>query len=150
MSIFPRPLKKVLDKIIPFSQEDKVPLFNLGSGTYDNTTYLRGDGTWATPPGVSGFVPYTGATSNVDLGVYSIFMDNGTTDIEVNPAYFGVELNGGSKYGILEYDKLTIVDSTVPSVMTVNAVGLVFPDGSIQTTAAQSSGFEMNFLLMGA
>jgi hypothetical protein len=34
--------------------------------------------------------------------------------------------------------------------MTVNAVGLTFPDGSVQTTAAKSAGFEMNFLLMGA
>jgi hypothetical protein len=150
MSIFPRPLKKVLDKIIPFSKEDKIPTFNLGTGTADNTTFLRGDGTWATPSPGSGYVPYTGATSDVDLGTHSIFMNNGTTDIEVNPSYFGVELNGGSKYALLEYNMLTIYDSTITSMMTVNASGLIFPDGSIQTTASQPSGFEMNFLLMGA
>jgi hypothetical protein len=41
-----------------------------GAGT--TAQYVRGDGTLATMPNISGFVPYTGATGNVDLGEYNI------------------------------------------------------------------------------
>lgn len=54
MSIFPRPLKKVLGKIIPFSLVDLIPTFNLGTGTASSATFLRGDQTWSTVPAISG------------------------------------------------------------------------------------------------
>jgi hypothetical protein len=97
-------------------------------------------------------VPYTGATTNVDLGGNKIIMNDGTYDTEMSPEYFGVEINGGSIFSLLEYNKLTISDSTLPSSIVVTTTGITFPDGSIQTTAAtsQSGGFEQNFLLMGA
>jgi hypothetical protein len=75
MSIIPRPLKLVLGRLMPFSLEDKVPTFNLGSGTADNTKLLRGDQTWqsiptALPPSgvaggkLSGTYPNPGLNAN--------------------------------------------------------------------------------------
>jgi hypothetical protein len=41
---------------------------------FNGTTaqYIRGNGTLATFPSLTGFVPYTGATANVDLGTHSL------------------------------------------------------------------------------
>lgn len=44
--------------------------YNVPTGTISQ--YIRGDGSIANFPAVTGFVPYTGATANVDLGEYAL------------------------------------------------------------------------------
>jgi len=45
-----------------------------GAGTISQ--YIRGDGTLATFPSLTGYVPYTGATSNLNLGSYNLLTNN--------------------------------------------------------------------------
>ena len=105
----------------------------------DASEYIDGTGalqTFPTIPDVSSFVPYTGATQNVDLGTHSLTADNGTNNSEINPSYFGVQNTAGTKYSLLEKDGLTVTDSVAGDAMNVNAGGLTFPDATSQYTAA--------------
>jgi hypothetical protein len=100
--------------------------------------------------GISGsYVPYTGATANVNIGVYSVIANNGTYNTEMSPSYFGVQNTAETIFGLLEYNKLTITNSTIPSTMEMNATGLVFPNGSIQTTAATGTVTSVAALTLG-
>lgn len=81
--IYSRPLKKILDKIIPFNKNETIHPSNLGSGTTDGTKYLRDDGVWSNVPTATGFVPYIGATQNVNLGEYSITA--GQVNLDISP-----------------------------------------------------------------
>lgn len=51
-----RPAKYLLGRLAPMDNNDKIPQFNLGAGTYDSTVFLRGDGVWADPL-AGGYVP---------------------------------------------------------------------------------------------
>jgi hypothetical protein len=66
--------------------------------TGTTSQYLRGDGSLATFPSLTGFVPYTGATTNVDLGTHRITAQNAT--IASSGSGDTVTLNHSSGSGI--------------------------------------------------
>jgi hypothetical protein len=68
------------------------------TGAGNATQYVRGDGQLATFPSLTGFVPYTGATANVDLGTHRILAQNAT--IASNGSGDTVTLNHTSGSGI--------------------------------------------------
>ena len=62
---------------------------------FSGITYGRNNGAWVEISGATGdFVPYTGATKNVDLNTYSINADGGFSS-NWSPGFF----NGGTLYG---------------------------------------------------
>lgn len=127
------------------AQASSTNLTSLAALSYASTSFVKmtasgtfslDTNTYVTSGALSSYVPYTGAVSNVALGTFSLTSDNGIYNTEISSSYFGVENNAATIFGLLEYNKLTLTDNTGPvSVMEMNTSGLVFPNGSTQTTA---------------
>lgn len=109
-----------------------------GAGT--TAQYVRGDGTLATLPDIAGFVPYTGATGNVNLGTHTIiaakgtFSSSGSSDTVgiTHSSGSGISLNiikGGSGEGIY-VNKTSGSGNAVTIIGTLNATTLVKSGGT--------------------
>lgn len=131
------------------AQASSTNLTSLAALSYASTSFVKmtasgtfslDTNTYVTSSALSSYVPYTGATSNVALGTFSLTSNNGIYNTEISSSYFGVENNAATIFGLLEYNKLTLTDNTGPvSVMEMNTLGLVFPNGSTQTVAGVTS-----------
>jgi hypothetical protein len=69
-----------------------------GAGT--TSQYLRGDGSLATFPALTGFVPYTGATADVNLGTHDLTAERGTFENNGSSDTLTVNHTSGSGKGI--------------------------------------------------
>jgi hypothetical protein len=118
-----------------------------GAGT--TSQYVRGDGTLATFPSLTGFVPYTGATANVDLGVYTILAQNATiassgsgdTATINHSSGSGIALNitkGGNNEG-LYINKTGGSGNAATIIGTLNATTLV-KSGGLSTEYLKADG----------
>lgn len=77
-----RPLVRILGRIVGIPRGNYLDPSSLGSGTPSSSNVLNGDSQWVTP-GSMGYVPYTGATQDVDLGEYGI--DTGYVTFDDTP-----------------------------------------------------------------
>jgi hypothetical protein len=69
-----------------------------GAGT--TAQYIRGDASLATFPSLTGFVPYTGATADVNLGTHDLTAERGTFENNGSSDTLTVNHTSGSGYGI--------------------------------------------------
>jgi hypothetical protein len=119
----------------------------IASGT--TSQYLRGDGSLATFPSLTGFVPYTGATANVDLGTHTILAQNATiassgsgdTATINHSSGSGIALNitkGGNNEG-LYINKTGGSGNAATIIGTLNATALV-KSGGLSTEYLKADG----------
>jgi hypothetical protein len=134
-----------------------------GAGT--TAQYVRGDGTLATFPTLTGFVPYTGATADVDLGTFNLTADvitgatgsfasnGGSNTFAINHSSgSGIALNitkGGNGEG-LYINKTSGSGNAATIIGTLNATTLVksggtssqylMADGSVSTLTNPVTG----------
>jgi hypothetical protein len=71
------------------------------SGAGTTAQYIRGNGSLATFPSLTGFVPYTGATADVNLGTHDLTAERGTFQNNGSSDTLTVNHTSGSGYGII-------------------------------------------------
>jgi hypothetical protein len=71
------------------------------TATGTTSQYIRGDGSLETFPALTGFVPYTGATADVNLGAFDLLAERGTFANNGSSNTLTVNHTSGSGYGII-------------------------------------------------
>jgi hypothetical protein len=124
---------------------DQTDLQNALDAKFDDPTgttaqYLRGDGSLATFPTLTGFVPYTGATTNVNLGTHRILAQNATIASNGSGDTFTLNHTSGSGIGLnitkggngegLYINKTSGSGNAATIIGTLNATTLVKSGGT--------------------
>jgi hypothetical protein len=110
---------------------------------FNGTTaqYIRGNGTLETFPSLTGFVPYTGATANVDLGNYDLTTDiinlnqlkavgSGGLNIYSNSGTHIALMGGGGGAGVTFYGGIVGTTGAFTSSGSTDTFGITHSSGS--------------------
>lgn len=121
---------------------NQTDLQNALNAKYDDPTgttseYIRGDGTLATFPTLTGYVPYTGATTDLDLGTYNLTADHISLNTSPSGAGFVVgstQWNNtiGSSETLLKGGNVTLKNGVDLVARVVNNTGIQLTKAAYQ------------------
>ena len=126
------------------AQASSTNLTSLAALSYASTSFVKmtasgtfslDTNTYVTSGTLSSYVPYTGAVSNVALGTFSLTSDNGAYDTEISPTFVKAKNLTATEFSSMHYDHVEVSNTISMSTMQMNSSGLVFPNGSTQTSA---------------
>jgi hypothetical protein len=114
----------------------------IGAGT--TAEYIRGDGTLATFPALTGYVPYVGATTNVDLGTFNLTADHITLNTNPSGAGFVVgttEWNNtdGTSQTLLKGGNVILKNGVDLVAYVVNKTGINLLESAYQVVQVSSA-----------
>jgi len=118
---------------------NQTDLQNALDAKYDDPTgttaeYIRGDGTLATFPTLTGYVPYTGATADLDLGTYNLTADH--INLNVSPSGAGFVVGSTQWNNTLGSSETLLKGGSVSLKNGVDLVARVVNNTGIQLTKA--------------
>lgn len=121
---------------------NQTDLQNALNAKFDDPTgttaeYIRGDGSLATFPTLTGYVPYTGATTDLDLGTYNLTADH--INLNVSPSGAGFVVGStqwnntiGSSETLLKGGNVTLKNGVDLVARVVNNTGIQLTKAAYQ------------------
>jgi nitrogen fixation protein len=118
---------------------NQTDLQNVLNGKYDDPTgttaqYIRGDGTLATFPTLTGYVPYTGANTDLDLGTYNLTADH--ISLNTSPSGAGFVVGSTQWNNALGSSETLLKGGNVTLKNGVDLVARIVNNTGIQLTKA--------------